>query len=177
MGQGNARRCGKNPHVPPIVTIGLDDAVNDESLLDRCGVAWVVLDQPRVAGLYSLMSILQERHIAGMVTRPEETAELGGPFQEGAVVVPPETQPAAACAILRTLWSQAGVVRALRGEIHALHMHHGGLCDQMDKIDEELRLAAQLQREFLPSRCRTSGRSSSRSSFAPPATSAATSTT
>ena len=31
-----------------------------------------------------------------------------------------------------------------------LRTHQGGLCDQMDRIDEELRLAAQLQREFLP---------------------------
>ncbi len=85
-----------------------------------------------------------------MLTRPEETLALGAPLHDGVIIAPADARPEAICSILRTLWSQAGVVRSLESEIRALRAHQGGLSDHMDKIDEELRLAAQLQREFLP---------------------------
>lgn len=137
---------------PATVSFTLAQVLGNDALLDHVGVAWVILDQPHVSGLYALMSQLEERRLPALLTRPGESAELGSPFQDGVVIAPFEALPQSVCAILRTLWTQAGVVRALQSEISALQEHHGGLCDQIGKIDEELRLAAQLQREFLPNR-------------------------
>jgi sigma-B regulation protein RsbU (phosphoserine phosphatase) len=137
---------------PAITPVTFEQVLANEAFLDRGAIAWVVLDEPKPSGLYAVMSLLEERHVCAMVSRPEETRPTGSLFQEGVVIAPLSEAPGTLCAVLRTLWGQAGVVRHLKTEIAALQAHQGGLCDQIGKIDEELRLAAQLQREFLPSK-------------------------
>jgi len=135
---------------PPVLTTTLDHVLNDESILDNCGTAWVFFDETGTLRLYELIGLLQDRHLPAILTQTHETKPLGTPFQDGVVIAPPNTDPASLYAMVRTLWNQAGVVRSLKDEVNVLQAHHGGLCEQIDKIDEELRLAAQLQREFLP---------------------------
>lgn len=137
---------------PPTASVTFDQVLENEAFLDRAAIAWVILDEPQPKGLYAVMSLLQDHHVCAMVSRPGESRAVGSLFQEGVVIAPPGESPATLCAVLRTLWGQASIVRHLRAEIKALQMHQGGLCDQIGKIDEELRLAAQLQREFLPSK-------------------------
>ena len=135
---------------PPVLTTTIDHVLNDESILDNCGTAWIFLDETGTLRLYELVGLLQDRHLPAILTQTHETQPLGTAFQEGIVIAPPNTEPAALYAMVRTLWNQATVVRSLKDEVNVLQAHHGGLCEQIDKIDEELRLAAQLQREFLP---------------------------
>jgi sigma-B regulation protein RsbU (phosphoserine phosphatase) len=53
--------------------------------------------------------------------------------------------------MLQCLVSQAGLMHSLNSELRLLNaVGSGGVCDQMGKLDEELRLAARLQQEFLP---------------------------
>jgi phosphoserine phosphatase RsbU/P len=137
---------------PATASLTFEQVLEHEAFLDRCGVAWVILDEAQAPGLYSLLAMLQDRHLPSMLSRPEEKHPLGAAFQEGVVIAPLDADSEPVAAILRTLWCQAGVVRSLRVEIAALQAHQGGLCDQIGKIDEELRLAAQLQREFLPAK-------------------------
>lgn len=135
---------------PPVLTTTIDHVLNDESILDDCGTAWIFLEETGTLRLYELVGLLQDRHLPAILTQTNETRSLGTPFQDGVAIAPPNADPASLYAMLRTLWNQAGVVRSLKDEVNVLQAHHGGLCDQIDKIDEELRLAAQLQREFLP---------------------------
>ncbi|MCX5661160.1 MAG: PP2C family protein-serine/threonine phosphatase [Planctomycetota bacterium] len=135
---------------PAVVSYTFEQVRNDEALLDTCGVAWIHVEGEG-AGLYSILGVLQDRHLPAMISRPNETQPLGSALQEGMVIASAETPPATLCSILRTLWCQSGVLRGLQREMRVMRAHQGGLCDQIDKIDEELRLAAQLQREFLPS--------------------------
>lgn len=135
---------------PPVMTTTVPEVLGNPSLLDHSGVIWVLLDHANTPHLFKLVGILQDRHIPAMITQPNENNPLGTPFRDGLVVAPLSAPPQWLCATLRTLWSQAGVVQCLKVDIKLLQAHHGGLCDQIDKIDEELRLAAKLQREFLP---------------------------
>ncbi|MCE9589105.1 MAG: serine/threonine-protein phosphatase [Planctomycetes bacterium] len=135
---------------PECVQLSLDDIINDESLLLGSGVVWVILEQEQTPGLFALLAMLQERHVPAMITHPTLDRPAGALFDEGVVAAPLDTPPAALAAILRTQWAQAGVLTSLRAELHMLQAHHGGLCEQIGKIDEELRLAAQIQREYLP---------------------------
>src|SRR5690606_16689880 len=66
------------------------------------------------------------------------------------VIGPPDAPPEILCAMLRALWSQIDALQAMKVELKVLRAQHGGLCGQIESMDEELRLASQLQREFLP---------------------------
>jgi len=69
---------------------------------------------------------------------------------DGIIACPIDSDPAILAAVLQALLIQSPVVRAMRSEIKLIRAHQGGLADQIGRIDEELRLAAQLQQEFLP---------------------------
>lgn len=135
---------------PIIEAVGLEKITHENAKLDKTGVAWVVLDEPQPPGLFSALGVLQDKHIPVLITRSDEDLATGDSPQEGVTVARPDEAPQTLCAVLRTLWSQSAVLRTLQHEIRFLHAHQGGLADQIDRMDEEMRLAAQLQREFLP---------------------------
>jgi sigma-B regulation protein RsbU (phosphoserine phosphatase) len=89
---------------------------------------------------------LDEAHVLTLVTGADASVTAGG----AAAWLPATADPTAIAATLRGQWTQAGLVDALTSEVRLLRMHQSGMADQIGKIDEELRLAAQLQREFLP---------------------------
>ena len=136
---------------PHVSTHTIEAILSDPGpLAKECQVAWILVDQPQLEGLYDLIALLQDRHLPSLVTRPQENNPLGGAILEGAVAAPPSSPPGAIAAVLRTLWGQADVLQVLKTELSMLYLQHGGMIDQFGKIDEELRLAAQLQRDFLP---------------------------
>lgn len=135
---------------PKIESVTFDQLLSDDKLINRCGMAWIILDHVQPESVWQVIALIAERHIPTLMTRADESMTLGTPMDEGPTLAPPDTDPRTLCALLRTLWQQASAIQSLQSEITVLHRHHGGLCDQIGKIDEELRLAAQLQREFLP---------------------------
>mgnify|MGYP003339458867 CR=1 FL=1 len=135
---------------PDVVTATFDEVQSNEKILGTCGMAWIVIDGVKPESVWQVIALLAERHVPTIKTREGETRALGTPMDEGPTIAPPDTDPHTLCAMLRTLWQQSFAIQSLQSEIAVLHRHHGGLCDQIGKIDEELRLAAQLQREFLP---------------------------
>jgi len=135
---------------PPILTTTTKHVLEGDSVLDTTGVSWVILDEADNENLYTLIALLQDRHLPVMLTLPNETRSIGSTFQAGVVIAPLDSKPESLMTMLRTLWNQSGVVQSLKSEVSMLQAHEGGLCEQIDKIDEELRLAAMLQREFLP---------------------------
>ena len=143
-------RCWSENGQPHTHSITIQDALGDPEILDQCRVAWLVLEQPQAIGLYELVSELQDRRVPAMLTRPGQRCLIASIFQEGVINAAPDAPPAIIAAVLRTLWNQAEVLRAMRTELAIVRLHNQGVTDQIDKIDQELRMAAQLQREFLP---------------------------
>lgn len=133
-----------------LTTITLQSIVDDPEQLPRRGVAWLILHQPDRGDLYEMLGLLQERHLPAMLTLHEDDRPAGTMDQEGVVVCPPVADDATACLMLRTLISQAPVFDAVNAELKLMRVQEGGISSQFDKMDEELRLAAKLQREFLP---------------------------
>lgn len=125
-------------------------AMDESAPLNPAGVAWIVIDHAEPRELYEVINLLQERHLPVMLTRRGETEPAGAMYQDGVVTCPPGTDPVTIGGMLQSLGSQVPVLRAMEAELKLLRAHEGGLCDQIGRIDEELRLAAQLQREFLP---------------------------
>jgi sigma-B regulation protein RsbU (phosphoserine phosphatase) len=130
-------------------TLNAHELLADPSPLDDGGVVWLVLDEAQPAVVYELLDLIDQRHLGALLTRADETQPLGAMQQDGVTICPPDTEPRVCCAMLQSLAAQAGLVRALNGELKLLK-HQGGVCDRMSQLDEELRLAAQLQQQFLP---------------------------
>lgn len=135
---------------PSLAATSVSQLLAHPDQLDNCGVVWIMIDQPQLDHVYDLIALLQDRHLPALLTRPGEPCPLGSTVQEGVIAAPPQSPPVAIAAVVKTLWSTRDVVCAVRTELAMLHLQHGGVIDQFDKIDEELRLAAQLQRDFLP---------------------------
>ncbi len=125
-------------------------AMNEPKLLKGVGVAWLWLESDPDGRSFELIDQLQTRPLPVMLTNPALDLQPGEPVLDGVIACPPATEPALACALLAALHSQANTFTALRSEVELLRLHQEGVIDQIQKVDEELRLAAQLQREFLP---------------------------
>jgi sigma-B regulation protein RsbU (phosphoserine phosphatase) len=133
-----------------LTTASTAEVLNDPAIAESAHIAWVMVDEADDGELFEVIGTLQDRHVPTLLTRRNERATAGTPQQDGVVVCPPGTPAAVVVALLQGLRSQVPVLRAMKSELKLLRAHQGGLCDQIGRIDEELRLAAQLQREFLP---------------------------
>lgn len=140
----------RGPDRPHVTVQPLDRVLEDASILDGVEAAWLLLDAPTASDLFAIVGECEDRHLPTLLTRPNGTESLGEMHQDGIVACPPGTQPEDACVVLQTLLSQAPTLAAMRRELKLLSTHQAGLCSQIGKLDEELRMAAQLQREFLP---------------------------
>lgn len=140
----------RGPDRPHITVQTLDRVLQDLTIFDGVESAWLLLDSPSASDLFAIVGECEERHIPALLTRPNGAESLGELHQDGIVACPPGTVPEDACVVLQTLLSQAPTLASMRRELKVLGAQQAGLCAQIGKLDEELRMAAQLQREFLP---------------------------
>lgn len=141
--------CESRPELRPI---SFDELLADESVLAAARAAWLYCPDPasQDGSLLEADAALERAQIPGLITLAGEQRGLSESDGGGLVVGPPDADPASLCTVLRAIWAQAQLLEAMRTENRFLRAHQGGLCAEMDRIDEELRLAARLQREFLP---------------------------
>lgn len=114
------------------------------------GVVWFVLDRPATGELFELVAQAEDRHLPALLTRRDHDAPLGTEQHDGVVHAPWDADPAAVAAVLQTMLSQGRVIESLKLEAKALQTQTRGVGAQLGKVEEELRLAGKLQREFLP---------------------------
>lgn len=141
-----------SPKPPETAYLPLERIIQSPDALHTTAVAWIMADPQNPDQAQQAIAICQEEHIPAIVTGMPGQHQAGEACSDGAVHAPANAPPNVICALLRTMWHQAGVIRNLHTEVNFLRAHQGGLCDQVQKMDEELRLAAQLQREFLPAK-------------------------
>lgn len=135
---------------PSLSMLTMGRVLEETTLLNDVEAVWLLLDQPSVGDLLTITAECEDRHLPTLLTRPGGTEGLGEQYAEGIVACPPGTAPEQACVTLQTLLSQAPALAMMRRENKVLTVQHHGLCSQIGKLDEELRMAAQFQREFLP---------------------------
>jgi sigma-B regulation protein RsbU (phosphoserine phosphatase) len=137
---------------PPLRSVDFQQVIDQPDVVRQGCAAWICCETGDVDAnaLFEVEGIVEESQVPAMITMRDESREPYSTTDGGIIIAPLDTPRQTLCVMLRTLWSQARAIDDLRTEVRFLQAHQGGLCDQMDKIDEELRLAAQLQREFLP---------------------------
>lgn len=143
----------RSPSGPEVRPIDFGRIIADQTPLKSARLVWIyaeALDEVTRPLLDEVMAMVEEAQTPAALTIAGDSRLPGESNAGGIIIAPPGAAPQTIAAVLRALWAQAQVLDDLRAELRLLQTHQGGLCDQMDKIDEELRLAAQLQREFLP---------------------------
>ncbi len=112
-------------------------------------VAYIGADDDQ-AMVFKLIDHLWEQAIPLVLVFDDLTParqRLGG---RGVLVVPSDATPQSIAATLHALAERQQMIESLRSELRVARRFQGGLRGEIDKIHEELQLAASVQREFLP---------------------------
>ena len=139
-----------SPPLPPVAELTAEQTIADESIMDGCAAAWVLATDQQEDELYEVLAVLHERQIPTVLSTPDATATPGETVDESAVAAPLQAPSDTTLTILRTVLAQSVHVRALKTEVKLMQLRQGGLAHQIEQIDEEMRIAALLQREFVP---------------------------
>lgn len=132
-----------------VVTV--DDLVAKREKLSGASVAWLRLESPAARAAESgLLGSFQEMNIPVAVGRAGMGETAGALLEAGVVACPLDADPATAWAVLSSLLSMVPMLQTLAMESKLLKAQSEGVAGQFDKIDEELRMAVKIQREFLP---------------------------
>jgi sigma-B regulation protein RsbU (phosphoserine phosphatase) len=147
-----------NPSLPTIRTVTCEQVLSPQFSHSRIDTAWLYAGPHIVRGnLYAVLDTLQNLHIPTLLTRLGETQPSGATIREGVIAAPADSQPAHFSLLLASTIAQGQLVRQIRGELSLAQRHQRGLAHQIDQLDEELRLAARIQRQFLPTKLPTLG--------------------
>lgn len=100
--------------------------------------------------LFVLLDRLRDDLIPAMILAESEQSLHDTGADDGAMFVPRDSDPTITAAMLCAQSERQATIESLRGEIRIARRFQGGLRGEIDKIHEELQLAASVQREFLP---------------------------
>lgn len=101
--------------------------------------------------LFQVVDALWECGHSGLVLVPEMNDRWSGLSGRGVVVLERGGDPVVMAATLAALCERQPAMAALQTELRIARRFQGGLRGEMDKIHDELQLAASVQRELLPS--------------------------
>lgn len=136
---------------PQLKTLTLDALLDDPPSPVGPTAAWLLLtEQTSPDAEFTATAALQDKHIPTAVCRPGQDDPAGTAIDAGVVACPSGGDPAATAATISTLLASASAVQSMSREVRVLQAQSSGMAGQFDKIDEELRMALKIQREFLP---------------------------
>ncbi len=125
--------------------------------LEEAGIASLdavvlVADRPDIATPINQFSAsLADHGVATIVLATGDAAASLVPRLGGLLTVIADEDPRRLLGILEGVLTRQGEVRRLEAELAIARRGHGGLADEMERLNEELQLAATMQRELLPS--------------------------
>jgi len=137
------------PDRPTLRTLTSQALFDDPAELKNAHAVWLALQDEGSSQVYEAIGQIQEYSIPAVISLPGGERVVSA-YEAGIVACPLDAEPTMICSVIRSLWSQGPVLAELRREIKLLRAHEEGLCGQIALLDEELRMAAQLQKEFMP---------------------------
>ncbi len=128
-----------------------DEAGCAEALAGPGQVVWLVAaDAGEARVLDDWVDALARLHVPALLSVPGMRERTGDEIHETVTAAALESPVEVLTVLVRATLRQAQTAAALQRQMDMLTAQHTGACQQIDRMDEELRLAAQLQREFLP---------------------------
>jgi serine phosphatase RsbU (regulator of sigma subunit) len=107
-------------------------------------------DDADSADLFRLLDRLADAGLPVVALSQGESSPLARATGEGLIVVPAGTDHSLVAGMIHALATRQECVDLLRTEVNIARRSQGGLRGEIEKIHEELELAASVQREFLP---------------------------
>jgi len=144
------KRCWPGFHVPAdSFVLTWEGAI--ASTLPEAGAALIIASRDvSDASLFRLLDRLSQAHLPAVVVGEEHAARFEDASEETVIAVPSDTDPIVVASMLCALLERQPKVRQLESDVRVARRFQGGLRGEIDRIHEELQLAASVQREFLP---------------------------
>lgn len=114
------------------------------------GTALVLLDPADDVANCTVIDAMQQGLVPGVLSFEKTTKALRRHESNGVIVVDSSVDPTFISACLFSLGERQNVVRTLEQDLKITSRFQGGVHGEMDKIHEELNLAATVQQELLP---------------------------
>ncbi len=141
---------GRPPYLRFIEPSELVDLEGEYATIDA---AWYFVGPATSrANMYSTLDLLEPWHIPTLLTRPDERKAAGDSYTEGITIAPINADTETLQLVLQTSLCHGRMVRHLKLELAVTRRLQNGLQGQIDKLDEEMRMAAKIQRQFMPNR-------------------------
>ncbi len=110
----------------------------------------LIADDSSAPGVSRLIDALQVQLIPTLVLVPEVLPSLRKLESEGVIIAPWSTPPAILAAMLYTLERRQRTIDRIAADLRVSRRAQGGVNCEMQRIQEELASAADVQKEFLP---------------------------
>ena len=130
---------------PVVEAVPGSDLIDNASLLNQAGMVWLVYESDASNDVFEITGVLQERRIPSVLSLPQGES-VATSYEDGVACCSLNVSDTTICSALRSVWSQTPLIAEMRREIKLLRAQEGGLCGQIAQLDEELRMAAQLQK-------------------------------
>jgi hypothetical protein len=114
------------------------------------GAALVGIGDAPVGEARDAVDGLLSRHIPGVVLCDPAEELRPRAQRDGVMIEASDADPVKVAAMLYALMGRQDAVRDMARDLRIAHAAQGGLCGEMDRIHEELNLAARVQRQFIP---------------------------
>ncbi|NOG53408.1 MAG: serine/threonine-protein phosphatase [Planctomycetes bacterium] len=116
-----------------------------------CPLFLIRLDDGKlISAHYHLIDLLVERRLPAIFLSEARPSCAGTLLAEGHVICSPTDQPSLLAARIRALLTRQKCVDRLGSELKLALRYHSGLNGAMVKLQEELQIAAMIQRQLLP---------------------------
>ncbi len=137
--------------VPPTLQLMTYEAAEREpARIAGAAVALVIDDLDRRA-LHSFADALYQRGMPALFLLPEaDDHSLDELASDAVMLLPRNAEPRVAGAVLATLAQRQPAFDAMLQEVRFARRYQSGIRGEMDRVHEELQLAALVQRDFLP---------------------------
>ncbi len=131
---------------PPMHVVTLQDVIDRAFVPEPGAVVWARVPDADRAHVFELLDRLFDAQTAAVIESSLSQEWVAG---DGVVALPADASDQSVCVALQSMWTQSQTVAGLRAEAAMLKRQQASAAKQMTLIVEELRRAAQLQRQFV----------------------------
>lgn len=147
------REAPQSRHTPLSDVLAEVMSAPSADALHHLGTLLLILG-PEISGssLFQLVDRLQQHLVPAVLLFPSADGPMRQLESEGIIVESWDASPSLLAPFLFTLAQRQSTIRALQQELSISSRYQGGVRGEMDRIHDELNLAASVQQEMLPRR-------------------------
>lgn len=136
---------------PTAGSVSLPDALCEPHQVTGAVALILADDAPDTrTGVLKLLDLLNARMTPAVILTPDGENAYADLASDRALAFTEDAPPRTLATTLHTLAARQPALEALLDELRTVRRFHGGLQDQMEQLQEELQLAAHVQRQFIP---------------------------